>query len=349
MRRIVNEKDGLVLVISLWILALISLICIGLAHRVMINLKLAKFQKDRMQSLYIAKAGIQKAINILEKDETPETDILNELWSRGYNKEEDRYIFKEIELGSGFFTVSYIYNIINNTTPVYFYGMSDEERKININQANRELLVSFFEGIGVDDPQSLSENIIYWRGDMQEGYEEPYYESPEIPYPPRKAPFKTVEELCFVKGFRENPELVKECEGFFTVYTDNLININTAPSQILKAIFVSLGADSVSLGLSDRLTNNIIDFRDGDDDQEATDDDVAINSNEIKTVIAKGLTDTMEIGWINNQVFPFTAMSNLFRIEVLASLKTSKIQKKVTAIIEKTEVQPFRVRYWHEE
>ncbi|MFH1621948.1 MAG: hypothetical protein ABIA97_02365 [Candidatus Omnitrophota bacterium] len=349
MRKIIKDRRGLILVISLWILALISLICIGLAHRVMINLKLAKFQKDKMQSLYIAKAAIQKAINILEKDETPETDILNELWSRGYKKDEDKYIFKEIELGDGFFTISYIYNIINNTTPVYFYGMSDEERKVNINQADRELLISFFEIMGVDDSETLSENIIYWRGGTPENYEDHYYESSEIPYSARKAPFRSIEELCLVKGFRENLELVKSCGEFFTVHTNNLININTCPSQILKAIFVSLSADNVSLGLSEKLTNNIIDFRNGADDQDASDDDVAINSNAIKTVLTTGLNDIKEIDWINNQVFPFTAMSNLFRIEVLASLKTSKIQKKITAIIERTIVQPFSVKYWHEE
>lgn len=336
--------------ISLWILAILSLLCLGLAHRVIINLKLVKFQKDKMKCLYIAKAAIQKAISVLEKDATSEVDGLGELWSRGFDQkaEGDGYIFKNVGVDDGFFTVSYLYDDTNSGSSVYFYGMSDEDRKININEANKELLVSLLDILGASDSESLADNIIYWRGDASENTKDPYYESPQIPYPARKAPLKTIEELSLVKGFRDNLSLVKECEKFFTVYTqDNLININTTRPQILKAVFMSLGAESVTPGLSDRLVNDIIDFRDGDDG-EATDDDVLISQDEIKNVIKKGLADIKETGWVNNQVFPFTVKSNLFRIDVSAGLNNSKISKKVTVIIDRSK-QPLQIRYWHEE
>lgn len=349
MRSLRNNSQGLILMVSLWILAIISLLCISLAHRVVINLKLVRFQKDKVRCLYIAKAALQKAINVLDQDLTPETDTLNELWSTGYDLGTNSYIFKDVELGGGIFTVKYVFSVDNNGQPVYFYGICDEHRKININKASRELLVSFFSLLEFGQPETLAENIIYWRGDAPEGYKDSYYESPEVPYPARKAPCKTIEELYFVKGFRENPDLINECERFLTVYTeDNLININTSPLDILKSVFMSLGAESVRSGLSDKLVNNIIDFRDGDDGQEATNDDVAINQDEIKTVLKTGLIDPLEIDWIDNQVFPFTVKSNLFRIEVLAKLNSSSIQKKVNAVIDQN-TQPPKFRYWHEE
>jgi hypothetical protein len=247
------------------------------------------------------------------------------------------------------FTISYIYDYINSESPVYFYGMSDEDRKININQANRELLVSIFDKIGFPEPESLGENIIYWRGDAKKGQEDPYYESSGIPYPARKGLIRTIDELSLVKGFRENPELVEECKRFLTVHTFNdIVNINTASPQVLKAIFISLGADKAAFGLSDRLVNNIIDFRDGTDNQEATDDDAALDVRAVKKVISTSLHNIAEIDWAAKQAFPFTVKSNLFRIEVLAGLNTSKIKKKVTVVINRGEL-PFKAKYWYEE
>lgn len=351
MRSFKNNSDGLILIVSLWILVIISLLCLSLAHRVIINLKLVKFQKDRMKCLYIAKAAVGKAISVLESDSTAQTDILSEVWSRGYDEEAqpDGYIFKDVEVADGIFTVSYVFDDSDSELPVYLYGMSDEDRKININEADRELLVSLFEEIGIGSPESLAGNIIYWRGDNLAGSKDPYYESPEIPYPARKAPLRSMQEISLIKDFRENPELIEECEIFFTIFTkENLVNINTTPRQILKAIFMSLGAENVNSGFSDRLADNVIDFRDGADNQQASDDDIAIGQNEIKTALLTGLVELAEKSWVNNKVFPFTVRSNLFRIEVWASLNTSNIHKKVIAVIDRSQ-RPYKIRYWYEE
>jgi type II secretory pathway component PulK len=349
MKEIKGNKDGLILMISLWILAIISLLCVSLAHRVVVDLKLAKFQKDRLQCLYIAKAAVQKAMNLLGQDETYGFDMLNESWSSGHDSNPgDEPIFKEIKIGKGFFSLRYIKDDSASEVVSYTYGMIDEERKININYASREVLVSLFTLMDAENPQSLAENIIYWRGDAPLGYEDQYYDSPTVPYSARQAPFRSIEELQFVKGFREDPQLTRSCERFLTLYTDyNAININTAPYPVLKAVFMGMGADKVRLGLSDKLVQNVIAFRNGVDSQEATGDDAAININQIKTVIAAGLHDIVEINWVANQVFPFTAKSNLFRIEVLAGLDSSKIKKQVTAILNRRDY-PIRVVYWHE-
>jgi type II secretory pathway component PulK len=348
MRKLAHTKSGLILMISLWILALVSLLSLGLAHRVSVNLKLVKFQKDKMKCLYIAKAGILKAVSVLGSDSIPETDTLNELWSRGYAKEIEggSYIFKDISVGDGIFTISYIFDDTNSQSLIYFYGLSDEERKIDINTADKNLLIYLFDVIGESDSESLADAIIYWRGDNPLA-EDPYYNSLEIPYSARKAHFKTIEELSLVKGFRGNWDLIERCSIFFTVYTGGLININTVQKQVLKSIFMGLGAENITVGFSDRLVNNVINFRDGDDNEQATDDDVAITYDKITTVLKTGLVNPLEITWIDSQNFPFTVSSNLFRIEVLAKLNTGMAQKKITAVISRN--TGLRVKYWHEE
>ncbi len=344
-----NDK-GLILIISLWILAIVSLLCVGLAHRVIVNLKLSRLARGRMQCLYIAKAGIKQALNILENDPTPDFDMLNELWSKGYVEGvgEEGLILKDVEVGKGKFTIKYAYN--NSVgSMVYFYGMSDEDRKMNINKASRESLVSLFSVIGFEDAETLAENIIYWRGDAPEEYKDSYYESSDIPYAARKAPLKTIEELYLVKDFREDHVLIDNCRDYLTVYTEyNKININTASREVLKAVFMGLGAESIGSGFSDRLANNVLNFRDGDDNQQATDDDMPINADEIKIAINTGLINPAEIEWVNGQVFSFTAESNLFRIDVAAELNSSKSKNKITAIVKKDSV-PFKIKYWSEE
>ena len=336
--------------ISLWILALISLLCISLPHRVVVNLKLVEFQRDKLQCLYIAKAAVQKAISVLEQDTTSDTDMLNELWSNGYGAEKgpESYIFKEVEIGEGRFSISYLYDGTNSKSPVYLYGMSDENRKININSASSELLVSLFSTIGAEDPQGLAENIIYWRGDALEDYDGSYYDNEQIPYAGGKFIFTNIEELYLVKGFRENPDLIEKCERFITVYArPDSININTATYPVLRAIFVDLGADKISFELSDKLAKNVVDFRNGYDDQEATGDDSVIDKSKIKTVIGYGLSSAQEKDWVANQVFPFTAKSDVFRIEVSAELSNSKIEKQITAVVDRRQ-KPVEIIYWYE-
>ena len=72
--------------------------------------------------------------------------------------------------------------------------------------------------------------------------------------------------------------------------------------------------------------------------------------DEIKTILINGL-DSMaapqdQKDWVNDQVFPFTVNSRWFRIEAVARLNTSKIEKNIIAIADRED--SFRINYWHE-
>ena len=62
------NKRASVLMIVLWILAALVLFALGLGHRASIHLKISSFQKDRIKAGFLARAGIQKAIFLLEQD-----------------------------------------------------------------------------------------------------------------------------------------------------------------------------------------------------------------------------------------------------------------------------------------
>lgn len=342
-----GAQQGSIIMISLWILALLSLLSVGLAHRVAVNAKLIKFQKDKLQCFYAAKAAVYKAAGVIAA-EMAGTGVttLNQRWSRGYNVTEAETdadsILRDVVVGGAAFTVRYPFDDSDEAAPVYFYGASDEDRKMNVNTAPRNLLRALFDVVAFDEPDALADALIYWRGDDQEAHDAAYG-SAEMPYEAPKAPLQAIEELSLVKGFRGNEEMITACAKYLSVFARD-ININTAPLPVLEAVFVSLGA---SRDFAERLATTVIDVRSGADRQQGSSDDVAITAPEIKAVLKTGLADAVEIAWVDNLVFPFTDHSRWFRIEATATAATSVVQKKVSAVVSASE--NYRIVYWHEE
>ena len=152
-------KKAQVLVVSLWILATLTILAVGIGHRVSMALRLSRYQRDKFKALYLARAGLNRAIAELEKDTTNDYDTLNESW---VNNEE---AFKRIVLNdnqSEFATVSYG-TLDEYSNPKTVYGVVDEERNININTAPKELLVELLDKKGISNPSDIANNICAWR------------------------------------------------------------------------------------------------------------------------------------------------------------------------------------------
>lgn len=224
---------------------------------------------------YIAKAGITQAISVLNQD-TDAYDALSEPWS---NYSEELYgfnLFKDVALGDGKFSVSYTYESdISIGLQQVFYGMEDEERKININKGTQDMLESL-PGITPE----IASSIRAWRGDPETAQdiifkEDAYYQGLSKPYKRKGKPIEYLEELTLVRGI--TPELLygKDLNGngvidtnerglikYITVYGDGLININTASATVLRAI-----------GFTEDLAYKIIEYRFGIDNLLGTNDD----------------------------------------------------------------------------
>lgn len=228
-----NEK-GVILIITLWVLAILGLLAISFSHQMRIEIKLTKFQVDSLRALYLAKAGINYAIAKLKKD-TNLYDALNEDWA---SKE-------EVEVEKGKFS---------------FY-IEDEERKINLNTAPKSIL----EKLGLAEDVVCS--IIDWRDTddnmtLPAGAEDEYYQTLNLPYHCKNTSFESLEELLLVKGMTK--QILYGEDGisqWITVYGKGVVNINTASKRVLSAL------------LNERLAQNIINARRGLDGKEGTEDD----------------------------------------------------------------------------
>ena len=353
-----SDRKGSVLVIVIWIIGILSILAVSVSVITSGEVYFIKRYRNQTTAYFIARAGILKAIAELELDKslTPTYGALNSGWSNTPD------LFRDKKVGSGFFSVSYEYasglttqstegeqTVITNT----FYGMMDEERKININTASMPILQALFQeraGLTPSQTKEIADSIIDWRDKdnnrRENGAENEYYQSLPQAYSCKNSNFDVLEELILVKGIK--PDIFYAVKDFITLYGDGKVNINTAPYPVLRA-----------LGLSDSLSNKIIHCRAGGDGIEGTEDDEVFTktSDNNSILTARESLTSSEIASINNLIITnaVTIQSNYFRIiseGYLADIdienenaeKDKKNSKKITCIVHRN----GKIVYWQE-
>ena len=322
---------GAILIISLWILAILTVLAVGFAYRMSIELKLTGYQIAKLKAFYLAKAGITTAISILEENQPMEFSAHNQSWSNSPGT------FDDISMGEGAFSVSYWVDKQNSEKRSY--GSTDEERKLNINHATREMLESL-PGITAE----VAASIIDWRDKdsnvQPNGAENSYYQSLPHPYSCKNADFELVEELLWVKGM--TPSLLDRIREWVTVYGAGRININSCDQEILAA-----------LGLEEGLTHKVVSFRKGIDGVEGTEDD---NVFEMRETILESLGNFVSLtAEEEDQISNLLAhdllcvKSKYFQINSVGSLQGGRVIKKIFAIVRVEKDKPSQIVYWHED
>ena len=262
-------KKASILILSIWALLFLSLLAFfdGLAVRQEI---LLEEKIEGLTSLYqLAYSGTMLSIEYLSLEGWGKAEGLNSSWA------DSRGVFKDIKLGKGSFSLEYSY--INNLglKKEMRYGVVDEERKLNINYAQRESLKRLLvntAGISEDEALSIAGSIIDWRdpddilnGSKEKLSEKISYLNSGYGYTPPNRPLKSLEELLLVKNMTK--QVFVKIRDFITVFSKGEVNINTVSYPVLE----SLGFDT---GLADK----IISFRCGPDLVEGTSDDRLFSS-----------------------------------------------------------------------
>jgi type II secretory pathway component PulK len=174
-----SYREGMVLIAVLWIVAVLTVIVAVLGRKSMLDSKVCLARMEATRCKWACRAGIEKAIAILNEDER-ETDCLMDLWN------ENPTDFNDVALERCRFTVQVI----------------DETSKLNINTATREQLLGL-----PYMTEDVADAIIDWR-DTDEtpgevGVEGGYYENLPYGYLTRNGPFRTIRELLLVRGVTE--------------------------------------------------------------------------------------------------------------------------------------------------
>lgn len=233
------NKKGSILIISLWIVAILSVFAIGLAHRCALNLRLARYQRDRLTAELVAKAGINKSIALAEEDaadlNTMGYDSVSECGINLKGKSASDYFHQGPGNAGAVFDIGY-----TDSSGGFTYGLRDEESKININGTTdfeKKKLYAILNSKEISDAAELSGAIINW---MNPGSTVDYA---------KKEPLKMPEELLLIlehyfretKGYsteearKEARQIYADIESLFTIYGDAKLNINTASAEAISA------------------------------------------------------------------------------------------------------------------
>jgi DNA uptake protein ComE-like DNA-binding protein len=183
-----------VLVGLLWCLALLAVLVVGVLHRSTVDSRVVKNYGDLIQAHYLALAGIEKAKALLYYDARSRR-------GRARNHTGDLYDapreFKDVPLGRGQFSV--FYQSRRDEGGDLVYGITDEESRLNLNEATADELGKL-DGMTPD----VVAAILDWRDEDNTvtpgGAEADYYASLHPPYLPRNGPFQTTPELLMVRG-----------------------------------------------------------------------------------------------------------------------------------------------------
>ena len=327
---------GSIVIVTLWVLAILLLLAVGLAYRVGLELRMARYAQDRLKISYIAKAGFERAVALLLKEGAADpVDSLQEEWSH------QESLFKEFQVGEGFFSVSYPF-FEERGRETRRYGMEDEESRLPLNRATAEILQRI---PGMEEELVFS--IRAWRGDKdltaeEIAREDSAYVTLGKPYSRKGEPFESLEELLLVRGM--TPSLYDLMKRSSTVYGSGKVNLNTASTEVLE-----------QLGLDREIARRISDIRKGEDGIWGTkDDNVIENISELSSPEIQGLLSLDQdqqlalINFMTAQQNLLTVQSTAFRIQVEARLSQGRAKKRIVAVVDRSKGKGS-VRYWHEE
>jgi competence ComEA-like helix-hairpin-helix protein len=190
----IRDRSASVLVGLLWCVAILSVVVIGVLHTARLDLLVVKNHGDLIQAHYLALAGIEKAKALLYRD-------MKERQHSARNHSGDLYDapdeFRDVALGRGQFRV--FHEGRRDEGGGTLYGVTDEESRLNLNQASADELSKLY-GMTPD----VVAAILDWRDEDNEvtpgGAEADYYVSLQPPGLPRNGPFQTTRELLMVRG-----------------------------------------------------------------------------------------------------------------------------------------------------
>jgi len=222
-----NER-GIALIITLWVIIILGITATYFSRGIRGEAYIVRNFEASERAKLLALAGVHHALAYLSRS-TEEGMEIDQDYLEGTVSEIDSVPFAG---GS------------------YHVMVTDEESKININEASREIIRDLMIGYGLSSAKSdsLSDAIIDWRDrdddPMVNGAESRYYLSLNPPYSSKNLNLDSLEELLLVRGF--TPELLYGNEasadsgqGFarlLTVYGRGKVNINTASRAVLEAL-----------------------------------------------------------------------------------------------------------------
>ena len=194
----IGNKNGVALLMVLWVLVLLTVIVGEFCHAMRTRVNITRNFKESTEAYYIAVAGLNKAIEQMIRQEItpPKRVSVDPRTGESLAAAEETLVWQTsmdlppMDFGGGTFMVR----------------MRNESGRVNINQASDGMLKILLQGFDLDPSEKdvIVDSIQDWRDTDRNhrlnGAENDYYQSLVPPYACKDAPFDTPEELVFVRG-----------------------------------------------------------------------------------------------------------------------------------------------------
>lgn len=331
------KQKASILIIALWSLCLLVTYTVYLSFGIRQKIMLIQRLEERDKLHLIAEAGIKKAISVLRNEPESTYSALGEAWSS------NPLTFMDIGVGDGQFNIRYDYVDRQLELSRQEYGFIDEERRLNINKTEEEVLKRFFRIMLDQDKmkaQELAAAIVDWRDSDSSlsiplgSAEDYHYRNFQNSYEAKDMDFEVLEELLLVKGI--SSDIFKLIKDYVTVYGAGKVNINTATREVL-----------LSLGLSKRIVDEIFLFRYGEDSMPATiDDNVFVTDSAIASSLSQfSRLSASEVALLSVAADKYlTTRSDNFEIRSIASLNKKKNSLETRCVIDRS----GKILHWRE-
>lgn len=220
-RKVLGNQSGAALIVTLLVVIILTLTVTEFLFATWVEWSMAADFRDDMRAMAAARAGIDAGRVLIIEDlkQDASVDHLGEFWAQPL----------PIPFGD---------NLI-------WLEIKDESAKLDLNMlvdfnpdtVNEKLFFSFKRLLFILDlDESIADAVVDWTDKNDSGQSEyGYYYSLEPPYPCKNAKLDSLEELNRIRFV--TPEAFARLKPFVTIGTKSqLININTAPKEIIMAL-----------------------------------------------------------------------------------------------------------------
>ena len=351
-----NSKKAVVLVITLWVLVLLSLIGLAFVRTVRVDARISRYHKNNLQALLLAKSGLTVLTADILADNN-EFDSLSEDWLRKYS-----YTKEEMEKkGPGNSLREFeVKDKDGKLLGTYSVRITDEMGKFNINaidEAMDNMVKYLFDSVQSDNKEGIADSILDWidPDDLHRlnGAEEEYYKELSSPYHCKNGPLDTLEEMLLIRGI--TPQIFygtdksKGIASLVRIYPSKeesvRINVNTAPIEVLEAVLKEFG---------ESLPQSILEQRSGRDGIEPSEDDEPFKNTQdilklpsVVDVLTSLKKEEDKKGWTDNLMRRIDVRSSIFRVESTGRLKNYNTKRKITTILRR-DPSGLKIVYWRE-
>lgn len=254
-RRHRDCQSGIALLIVLWVLVLLSVIAGEFSYTMSNQVRMVSNFKESAQAYYMAVGGVNQTIYHILQTETQRQASPGSDKSRQNNS-----------LTAGQWPTNGTIGPLDLGDQGYLkLRIENEGGKINLNQADANLLHTLMDAFDIDDDQKniIVDSILDWRDENDlhraNGAEKDYYRSLPDPYDCRNGDFQSKSELLLVRGVTRQlyyggledlvtvlPEQKQEASGLGGLLRSlgnagksggagGKLNINAVPLRLLQA------------------------------------------------------------------------------------------------------------------